>query len=134
MSTTNRRTITMFVAAVAVLIGVGMIANPVQQVNAQGNQTNATNGTNATNATGGAAKNATGGEKKVVAAVKIDVDPVMKALKDAYPKLGDVKGEEDKSFVEGLKDLKDAKETAKTMVAANLIRDLIQFKALQDMQ
>jgi len=124
----------MFVAAVAVLIGVGMIANPVQQVNAQGNQTNATNGTNATNATGGAAKNATGGEKKVVAAVKIDVDPVMKALKDAYPKLGDVKGEEDKSFVEGLKDLKDAKETAKTMVAANLIRDLIQFKALQDMQ
>ncbi len=51
----------MFVAAVAVLIGVGMIANPMQQVNAQGNQTNATN---ATNATGGAAKNATGGEKK----------------------------------------------------------------------
>jgi hypothetical protein len=128
MSTTNRRTITMFVAAVAVLIGVGMIANPVQQVNAQGNQTNATN------VTGGAAKNATGGEKKVVAAVKIDVDPVMKALKDAYPKLGDVKGEENKSFVEGLKDLKDAKETAKTMVAANLMRDLIQFKALQDMQ
>jgi hypothetical protein len=74
------------------------------------------------------------GRKKVVAAVKIDVDPVMKALKDAYPKLGDVKGEEDKSFVEGLKDLKDAKETAKTMVAANLMRDLIQFKALQDMQ
>ncbi|HZL24753.1 MAG TPA: hypothetical protein VFC05_15620 [Nitrososphaeraceae archaeon] len=58
----------------------------------------------------------------------------MKALKDAYPKLGDVKGEEDKNFVEGLKDLKDAKETAKMMVAANLMRDLIQFKALQDMQ
>jgi len=58
--TTNRKTITMFVAAVAVLIGVGMIANPMQQVNAQGNQTKATN---ATNATEGVAKNATGGEK-----------------------------------------------------------------------
>jgi hypothetical protein len=81
----------------------------------------------------GAAKNATGGEKSSSSG-KIDVYPVMKALKDAYPKLGDVKGEEDKSFVEGLKDLKDAKETAKTMVAANLMRDLIQFKALQDMQ
>src|SRR5438093_10577801 len=118
----------MFVAAVAVLIGAGIIANPMHQVNAQGNQTNPTN------ATGGAATNATTGEKKVVAAVKIDVDPVMKALKDAYPKLADVKGEDDKSFVEGLKDLKDAKETAKTMVAANLLRDLIQFKALQDMR
>jgi len=54
----------MFVAAVAVLIGVGMIANPVQQVNAQGNQTNATNGTNATNATGEQRKMQPGEKKK----------------------------------------------------------------------
>jgi hypothetical protein len=45
VSTSNRKTITMFATAVTVLIGVGMIANPMQQVNAQGNQTNATNAT-----------------------------------------------------------------------------------------
>jgi hypothetical protein len=61
VSTTNRKTITTFVAAVAVLIGVGMIANPMQQVNAQGNQTNATN---ATNATVGAARMQQGEKKK----------------------------------------------------------------------
>ena len=46
VSTTNTKTISMFVAAVAVLIGVGMIVNPIQHINAQGNQTNATNATN----------------------------------------------------------------------------------------
>ena len=69
----NRKFVAVFVASMAVLLGAAMIANPIAQVNAQGNQTNATN------ATAGAAKNVTGGEKKVVAAVKIDVDPVMKA-------------------------------------------------------
>jgi hypothetical protein len=38
------------------------------------------------------------------------------------------------SLVQAVKDLKDAKETAKTLVAANLLRDLIQFKALQEMK
>jgi hypothetical protein len=129
VSTTNTKTISMFVAAVAVLIGVGMIVNPIQHVNAQGNQTNATN---ATNATAGAAKNATGGEKKVVAAVKIDVDPVMKALKDAYPKLGDVK--DAKGLVDALKDIKDPKEVVKNTVAAGLLQNLEIFKTIQDMQ
>jgi len=95
-----------------------MIANPIAQVNAQGNQTNATN--------------ATGGEKKVVAAVKIDVDPVMKALKDAYPKLGDVK--DAKGLVDALKDIKDPKEVVRNMVAAGLLQDLEIFKTIQDMQ
>jgi hypothetical protein len=129
VSTTNTKTITMFVAAVAVLLGVGMITNPLQQVNAQGNQTNATN---ATNATGGAATNATGGEKKVVAAVKIDVDPLMKALKDAYPKLGDVK--DPKGLVDAVKDIKDPKEVVRNMVAAGLLQHLEIFKTIQDMQ
>jgi Holliday junction resolvase RusA-like endonuclease len=117
MSTTNTKTITMFVTAMAVLLGATMIANPIALVNAQGNQSQG----NKTNATGGA---------KAVTITKIDVDPIMKALKDAYPKAGDIKDDK----VDAVKDLKDAKETAKTMVAANLLRDLTQFKALQDMK
>jgi hypothetical protein len=122
----NRKFVAVFVASMAVLLGAAMIANPIAQVNAQGNQTNATN------ATAGAAKNATGGEKKVVAAVKIDVDPVMKALKDAYPKLGDVK--DAKGLVDALKDIKDPKEVVRNMVAAGLLQNLEIFKTVQDMQ
>jgi hypothetical protein len=138
----NRKFVAVFFASMAVLLGAAMIANPIAQVNAQGNQTNATNATagaakNATagaakNATAGAAKNATAGEKKVVAAVKIDVDPVMKALKDAYPKLGDVK--DAKGLVGALKDIKDPKEVVRNMVAAGLLQDLEIFKTIQDMQ
>jgi hypothetical protein len=122
----NRKFVAVFVASMAVLLGAAMIANPIAQVSAQGNQTNATN------ATAGAAKNATGGEKKVVAAVKIDVDPVMKALKDAYPKLGDVK--DAKGLVDALKDIKDPKEVVRNMVAAGLLQNLEIFKTVQDMQ
>jgi hypothetical protein len=50
MSTTNTKTITMFVTAMAVLLGATMIANPIALVNAQGNQSQG----NKTNATGGA--------------------------------------------------------------------------------
>jgi len=122
----NRKFVAVFVASMAVLLGAAMIANPIAQVNAQGNQTNATN------ATAGAAKNVTGGEKKVVAAVKVDVDPVMKALKDAYPKLGDVK--DAKGLVDALKDIKDPKEVVRNMVAAGLLQNLEIFKTVQDMQ
>ena len=122
----NRKFVAVFVASMAVLLGAAMIANPIAQVNAQGNQTNATN------ATAGAAKNATGGEKKVAASVKIDVDPVMKALKDAYPKLGDVK--DAKGLVDALKDIKDPKEVVRNMVAAGLLQNLEIFKTVQDMQ
>lgn len=54
----------------------------------------------------------------------------MKTLKDAYPKAGDIKEDN----VDAVKDFKDAKEAAKTLVVANLLRDLAQFKALQDMK
>jgi formate dehydrogenase maturation protein FdhE len=118
MSNMNTTSLAVLVATMTALLGATMIANPIGQANAQENQTNQTNAT-------GAAK---------ITITKIDVDPLMKALKDNYPKLGDIKGEEDKSFVETVKDLKDAKETARTLVAANLLRDLIQLKALQDME
>ena len=117
MSNVNTK-LALVIASIAVLLGSTVLANPIGQANAQENQTNQTNAT-------GTAK---------ITITKIDLDPLMKALKDNYPKLGDIKGEEDKSFVETVKDLKDAKETAKTLVAANLLRDLIQFKALQDME
>ncbi len=116
MSNVNTVTLSMFFAAFAALLGAAMIANPILQVNAQGN------GTNATGVTG------------VLTITKVNVDDLMKALKSNYPKLSDLKGEEDKSLIGTLKDLKDAKETAKTIVAANLLRDLIQFKALQDLE
>ena len=112
----NRKTIAVLFASMAVLLGATMIANPIALVNAQGNQSQG----NQTNATAG----------KAVVITKIDVDPITKALKDAYPKAGDIKDDN----VDAVKDLKDAKEAAKTLVAANLLRDLAQFKALQDMK
>jgi hypothetical protein len=119
----NTKTIAILFASMAVLLGATMIANPISLVNAQGNQTNQTNQTNQNQPKANAGT-------KVVTITKIDVDPLMKAIKDAYPKAGDIKDDS----VSALKDLKDAKETAKTMAAANLLRDLTQFKALQDMQ
>ena len=124
MSKINRN-FAVLIASMAVLLGAAIIVNPIGQANAQGNQTNQTNAT-------GGATNATGGEKKVVAAVKIDVDPLMKALKDAYPKLGDVK--DAKGLVDALKDIKDPKEVVRNMVAAGLLQNLEIFKTIQDMQ
>ena len=124
MSKLNRK-FAVLIASMAVLLGATMIANPIGQANAQGNQTNQTNAT-------AGATNATGGEKKVVAAVKIDVDPLMKALKDAYPKLGDVK--DTKGLVDAMKDIKDPKEVVKNTVAAGLLQNLEIFKTIQDMK
>jgi len=124
MSKINRN-FAVLIASMAVLLGAAITVNTIGQVNAQGNQTNQTNAT-------GGATNATGGEKKVVAAVKIDVDPLMKALKDAYPKLGDVK--DAKGLVDAVKDIKDPKEVVRNMVAAGLLQNLEIFKTIQDMQ
>jgi Holliday junction resolvase RusA-like endonuclease len=109
MSDTSTKTVRMFVAAAAVLLGAIMMANPISVANAQGNQTNATG---------------------VVTITKIDVDPIIKALQDAYPKVEF--GEDDQKFVEGLKDIKDAKEMARLIVAEELIHDLMALKALQE--
>ncbi len=134
MSTRITKTAMTFAAAVAVLIGAAMIANPISFANAQVNQTNQTNQTKqmSQNQTSQPNQNQTKPTQgtKVVTITKIDVDPVVKALKDAYPKAGDIKDDS----VSALKDMKDAKEAAKTMAAASLLRDLAQFKALQDMK
>jgi Holliday junction resolvase RusA-like endonuclease len=109
MSTTNTRTIGIFVAAATVLLGAIMIANPISVANAQGNETNATG---------------------TLTITKIDVDPIIKALQDAYPQLEF--GEDDQKFVEGLKDIQDAKEMARLIIAEELIHDLMALKALQE--
>lgn len=103
MSATNAKTAGMFVAAAAVLLGAMMVPNPISVANAQENQTNAT---------------------------KIDVDPIIKSLQNAYPNLEF--GEDDQKFVDGLKDIKDPKELARLMIAEQLIHDLNALKGLQD--
>ena len=123
---TNTQTIAVLLASMAVLLGAAMIANPIVLVNAQGNQSQA-NQSQANQSQGNKSSN-TGA--KTVTITKIDVDPITKAIKDAYPKAGDIKDDK----VDAINDLKDAKEAAKTLVAANLLRDLMQFKSLQDMQ
>jgi hypothetical protein len=110
MSNTNAKTLCMFFVATAILLGATMMANAIHQVNAQGNATNATDGGQA-----------------VVAVVEID--PLIKALQEKYPKLAELK--EDKDLVEAVKTLEDTKEAAKIIVGFNLLRDLAQFKALE---
>jgi len=95
----------------AMMLGGTMIANPIGQANAQENQTNQTNATGA------------------VVVTKIDVDPLMKALKDNYPKVGDVKDAQ--GLVDAMKDIKDPKEVVRNMIAAGLMHDLEKFKAVQ---
>jgi hypothetical protein len=111
----NRQIIPVFVS-MAILLGSLVLVNPIAVVNAQENKTEG-NQTNQTSA---------GGE----VVTKIDVDPLMKALKDNYPKVGDVK--DPKGLVDALKDIKDPKEVVKNMVAAGLLHDLEKFKAVQD--
>ena len=109
MHTTNRMTTSMFIAATTVFLGAIMMANPISVVNAQGNETNATG---------------------TLTVAKIEVDPIIKALQDAYPKLEF--GEDDQKYVESLKDIKDAKELARLIIAEELIHDLNALKALQE--
>ena len=104
-------------ASIAVLLGSTVLANSIATVNAQENQTQG-NQTNQTTA--------------AVTFTKIDVDPMMKALKDNYPKIGDAK--DPKDLVDALKDIKDPKEVVRNMVAAGLLDDLEKFKAIQDLK
>ena len=101
-------------ASMAVLLGATMLSNPIGIVSAQENQTQG----NQTNQTAG----------QVV--TKIDVEPLMKALKDNYPKVGDVK--DPKGLIDALKDIKDPKEVVRNMIAAGLLHDLEKFKEVQD--
>jgi hypothetical protein len=113
MSYLKRNFVVLF-ASLALLLGATAVVNPISIANAQENQTQG----NQTNQTAG----------QVV--TKIDVDPLMKALKDNYPKVGDVK--DPKGLVDALKDIKDPKEVVRNMVAAGLLHDLEKFKEVQD--
>ena len=115
MSETNRK-LTPIIASVVLLLGAMIAANPIYIANAQENQSQG----NQTN------QSSTGG----AVVTKIDVDPLMKALEDNYPKVGDVK--DPKGLVDALKDIKDPKEIVKNMVAAGLMDYLEKFKAVQD--
>lgn len=112
----NNVKLALIVASISVMLGAMALTNSLSSVNAQGNQTQG-NQTNQSSA---------GGQ----AVTKIDVEPLMKALKDNYPKVGDVK--DPKDLIDALKDMKDPKEVAKNMVAAGLLHDLEKFKAVQD--
>ena len=107
MTKVNRKLAPAFASMVALIAAI-ILANPMATVNAQGNQTQG-NQTNQTN---------------------IDVDSIIKALQNAYPKVEF--GEDDKKFVEGLKDIKDPKELARLMIAEQLIHDLNALKALKE--
>jgi hypothetical protein len=119
MSNKRTKTMSIFFVATALLLGAALVANPMRQVNAQGN---ATNGMNQTGAVG------------VLTIKTIDEDSLMNQLKAKYPKLAALTGAEDRDLIGTLKELKDVKEAAKTIVAANILRDLIQYKALENMQ
>jgi hypothetical protein len=114
----NTKNLCIYFIATAILFGAALVANPTQSVNAQNG--NGTQNGNATNAT------------VIITANSVDIDPLVKALKKQYPAIEQHSGDEDKSLAEKVKELKDAKETAKTIVAANLLRDLIALKALQE--
>ena len=102
--------------SMAILLAATMLSNPIAFVSAQENKTQG----NQTNQTAGQS------------VTKIDVDPLMKALKDNYPKVSDVK--DPKGLIDALKDIKDPKEVVKNMVAAGLLHDLEKLKALQESQ
>jgi hypothetical protein len=104
------------VLATAVMLVAMMVTNSIAVVNAQENQSQG----NQTNQTGGGA----------VVVTKIDVDPLEKALKEAYPKVGDVKDAQ--GLIDALKDIKDPKEVTRNMIVAGLLHDLEKFKAVQD--
>lgn len=81
MSNTKTKTISIFFVAIALLLGAALVANPMRQVNAQGNMTS---GMNQTGAVG------------VLTIKTIDVDSLMNQLKAKYPKLAALTGAEDR--------------------------------------
>lgn len=115
MSNVNVKLAILF-ASMAVLLGASMLVNPIRIVNAQENETQG----NQTNQTG------------AIVVTKIDVDPLEKALKEAYPKVGDTK--DPQGLIDAMKDVKDPKEVVRNMVAAGLLEYLEKFKAVQEMQ
>ncbi len=64
----------------------------------------------------------------------INVDIWVEALKAKHPTLATIADiAEDKDVIGKLKDL-DAKEAIKTLIALNIVRDLMQYKQAQEVQ
>ncbi|MDQ5870338.1 MAG: hypothetical protein M3530_11520 [Thermoproteota archaeon] len=97
-----------FILAVAVLGGTALIVNPGRVVYAQDNATST-----------------------------INTDVWVEALKAKHPTLAAIADiadiAEDRDVIGKLKDL-DAKEAVKTLIALNIVRDLIQYKQAQEVQ
>jgi len=64
----------------------------------------------------------------------INIDIWVEALKAKHPTLATIADiAEDKDVIGKLKDL-DAKEAIKTLIALNIVRDLMQYKQAQEVQ
>jgi hypothetical protein len=67
----------------------------------------------------------------------IDTNAWIEALKAAHPTLASIPDiadiEEDKGVMDKLKGL-EAKEAVKTLIALDIVRDLMQYKAAQEVQ
>lgn len=102
------KNVSIFILAVAILGGTALIANPGRVVYAQGNATST-----------------------------INTDVWVEALKAKHPTLAAIADiadiAEDRDVIGKLKDL-DAKEAVKTLIALNIVRDLIQYKQAQEVQ
>lgn len=102
------KNVSIFMLTVAVLGATALILNPGRIVYAQGNATST-----------------------------INVDIWVEALKAKHPTLATIADiadiAEDKDVIGKLKDL-DAKEAIKTLIALNIVRDLMQYKQAQEVQ
>jgi hypothetical protein len=102
------KNVSILMLTVAVLGATALILNPGRIVYAQGNATST-----------------------------INVDIWVEALKAKHPTLATIADiadiAEDKDVIGKLKDL-DAKEAIKTLIALNIVRDLMQYKQAQEVQ
>ena len=97
----NILTISMFVFAASILASTALVVNPTKIAYAQGN----------------------------VTATVVDADGIIKALKAKHPILAELADDTDNNLVAKIKVL-DAKDAVKTAIALNIIRELIQYKLL----
>ena len=102
------KNMSIFVLASAVLSATALISSPGRIAYAQGNATST-----------------------------IDTDIWVEALKAKHPALATIPDiadiAEDKDVIGKLKSL-DAKEAVKTLIALNIVRDLMQYKQAQEVQ
>ena len=102
MTNLENTKIVIFVMAVAILASTALIVNPGKIAYAQGNLT-----------------------------AVVDTDGFIKILKAKHPALAALAGDEDRDLIAKIKGL-DAKEAVKTAIALNIIRQLQQYKQVDE--